>query len=287
MKYIDLHTHSTASDGSYAPAELVFYGKERGLSAMALTDHDTVAGLKEALEAGRACGLEVIPGVEITAVVEDCDVHIVGLFIEPDHSAIQQQLKLFAEGRNYRNQAIIEKLQAAGYNISSVDFEPYRDRTITRGHIASILSKRGYARDNKDAIARYMTKGAPTYVVRETPPPEDCIEAIHCSGGLAFVAHVNQIAPQDTVQSIAICKKVIAAGADGLETLYCEYDAFWEEATEAIAREYNLLRSGGSDFHGAIKQRLDLGSGYGNLAVPAVFLDRMKEALKMKQVRQN
>jgi len=136
MRYIDLHTHSTASDGSYAPAELVFYGKERGLSAMALTDHDTVAGLKEALEAGRACGLEVIPGVEITAVVEDCDVHIVGLFIELDHSAIQQQLKLFAEGRNYRNQAIIEKLQTAGYKISSVDFEPYRDRTITRGHIA-------------------------------------------------------------------------------------------------------------------------------------------------------
>jgi len=249
---------------------------------MALTDHDTVAGLKEALEAGRDCGLEVIPGIEITTVVEDCDVHIVGLFIDPDHMAIQQQLKFFAESRNRRNQAIIEKLRTAGCNISSVDFEPYRDRIITRGHIASILTKRGHARDNKEAIARYMVKGAPAYVVRETPSPEDCIEAVHRSGGLAFVAHVNQIDPQDIAHSVAVCKKVIAAGADGLETIYCEYNAFWEEAAEAIAREGRLLRSGGSDFHGIIKQRLNPGSGYGNMAIPVVFLDRMKEALRMK-----
>lgn len=279
MRVVDLHTHSTASDGTISPTRLVEYAKEKGLSAIALTDHDTVAGLDEARAAGARLGVEVIPGIELTTVVEGRDVHLVGLYIDPEHPAITRELEGMVQGRLRRNRNIIAQLRAAGLEIYKEDMAQFGDAIITRGHIAKVLMDRGYVTTLQEAHDRYLSKGQVGYANRETPSPRACIDAVHRAGGLVFVAHVNRIHRGDPDHSLAICRQVLAAGADGLETLYCQYDSFWEEATEALAREMGVLRSGGSDYHGDIKAGLDLGTGYGGLAVPHRFLDAIRQRL--------
>lgn len=278
MKTVDLHTHSTASDGTLSPRELIRYAKEKGLSAVALTDHDTADGLEEAAAAGRETGVEVIPGIEITTIVDGCDVHLIGLYLDLYQPDMARLLAEMARCRRERNHRIVARLAAAGVEIGEEDFRELGDRAVTRGHIGAVLIRRGYAATLREAIDRYMAKGRPGYVLRETPAPKTCIDAVHRAGGLAFVAHTNQIDREDPAHSLAVCRRMLEAGADGLETKYCEYDAFWEEQTEAVAREYGCLRSGGSDFHGAIKKGLDLGTGYGGLAVPYAFLEAIKAA---------
>lgn len=282
-QYIDLHTHSIASDSLLTPTELVRYAAEKGLAAIALTDHDTTSGLKEAMEEGERIGLEVIPGIEITTLVDGCDVHIIGLLFDPENPGLHAHIAEMAKSRARRNEQMIAQLAAAGIDICPEDMERYGDRQISKGHIAAVLIRRGYAKDLKDALDRYMRKGRVGYVRRKTPPAEVCISLIHRAGGLAFVAHINQIDLADPEHSIDICSRLLEAGADGLETKYCEYDAFWEEQAEALARRYNVLRSGGSDFHGAIKKDLDLGTGYGNLRVPLSYLDAIQEELARRR----
>lgn len=279
MSVVDLHTHSTASDGTYSPTRLVEYAKEKGLCALALTDHDTVAGVAEAQAAGAGVGLEVIPGIELSTVVEDRDVHLVGLYIDPDHPAIHRQLDGMLQGRLQRNRNILENLKRAGIDIDPSDMEQFGDAVITRGHVGKVLMDKGYVRTLQEAMDRYLSKGRVGYASRITPSPQVCIDAVHEAGGLIFVAHVNRIHRDDPQHSLSICRRMLELGADGLETLYCQYDAFWEQATEELAREMGKLRSGGSDFHGAIKQGLDLGVGYGNLAVPVRFLHAIQQRL--------
>lgn len=279
MRVVDLHTHTTASDGSMSPRALVNHAREKGITALAVTDHDTVEGLDEALATGRQIGQEVIPGIEITTMVEDCDVHIVGLFIDPRHPALLEAMESMGETRRERNLMMIDQLAATGINISPTDLDQYYGATLTKAHIADILIHRGYAKTLKEAIAKYMAKDTPGYVRRKTPSPEACIDIIHKSGGLAFIAHINQIDRRRPHHSISICEKVIAAGVDGLETLYCEYDDFWRQEAEALAQNHDLLRSGGSDFHGSYKEGLELATGYGNLKVPYEFVTAMKQRL--------
>lgn len=282
MKTVDLHAHTTASDGSMTPAELVNYAKERGLSALAVTDHDTTAGLDEALAHGKKIGLEVIPGIEIATVVEGCDVHIVGLFVDHKHPHMEYHIAKMAKTREGRNFAMIDKLKAAGLNIDRSDLARFEGSSIARGHIAAILIERGYATDLKDAMAKYMLKGTVGYVKRQNPPPDECIDVIHQAGGLAFIAHINQIDRQDWAHGESVVRQVMAAGADGIETVYSEYDEIWHQRAEALVQEYGALRSGGSDYHGVIKKNLDLATGYGNLQVPYNFVEAMKASLASK-----
>lgn len=279
---IDLHTHSTASDGSLTPCALVQYAKRKGLSAIALTDHDTVAGLSEAIDAGVEFGIEVIPGIEITTIVDSCDVHIIGLYIDHKNSVLLDNVEEMTKSRCNRNENIIIQLEKSGVDIHLEDILQYSDRTITKGHIATILIKRGYARNLKEAIDKYMSKGTLGYVRRQTPDPKTCIDIIHDAGGSAFLAHINQIDRANAYHSIEVSKKVISAGIDGIETCYCEYDDFWEHESKCLAKDFKLLCSGGSDFHGSFKENLDLGTGYGNLCVPYSFLEDIKCVRKSK-----
>lgn len=283
MRIVDLHTHTTASDGSYTPTELLQYAKGKGLEAIAVTDHDTVAGVAEAVEAGKQLGVQVIPGVELSTRVDECDVHMTALFIDCKNRDLRMRLDDMAACRKERNLRMVDKLNQAGFRIDRSDLEKLgRDKILARGHIAQILIDRGYAVNLKDALRRYLSKGTPGYVQKEVLSPQECIKLVHNAGGLIFVAHLHQIDPVDPKHCVDVCRRLIEMGADGLETQYCEFDERWRAVTESIAVQYGCLRSGGSDFHGAMKKGLDLACGYGDLVVPYDFLSAMEDALKAR-----
>lgn len=284
MKIVDLHTHTTASDGSYTPTELVKYAKQKGLSAIAITDHDTVAGVEEASMEGEELGIRVIPGAELSTRVDDCDVHMTSLFINCKNKRLIKRLDDMAASRQERNYKMVDKLHEAGFQIDRRDLDALGEgKILARGHIAQILIARGYATELKEALRKYLSKGTPGYVQKEVLSPEECIQLVHDAGGLIFVAHLHQIDPQDPEHCKDVARRLIRMGADGLETQYCEFDDEWRQATEQIAQECGCLRSGGSDFHGAMKKGLDLACGYGDLQVPYTFLESMDAELARRK----
>lgn len=284
MKIVDLHAHTTASDGSYTPSELVKYAKEKGLSAIAVTDHDTTAGVEEASIEGKKLGIRVIPGAELSTRVDDCDVHMTSLFINCKNERLIKRLDDMAASRQERNYKMVDKLHEAGFQIDRSDLDALGEgKILARGHIAQILIARGYATELKEALRKYLSKGTPGYVQKEVLSPEECIQLVHDAGGLIFVAHLHQIDPQDPEHCKDVARRLIRMGADGLETQYCEFDDGWRQATEQIAQECGCLRSGGSDFHGAMKKGLDLACGYGDLKVPYEFLEAMDAELERRR----
>ena len=284
MKIVDLHAHTTASDGSYTPTELVRYAKKKGLSAIAITDHDTVAGVEEASIEGRKLGVRVIPGAELSTRMDDCDVHMTSLFINCKNKQLIKRLDDMAASRQERNYKMVDKLHEAGFQIDRSDLDALGEgKILARGHIAQILIARGYATELKEALRKYLSKGTPGYVQKEVLSPEECIQLVHDAGGLIFVAHLHQIDPQDPEHCKDVARRLIRMGADGLETQYCEFDDEWRQATEQIAQECGCLRSGGSDFHGTMKKGLDLACGYGDLQVPYTFLESMDAELARRQ----
>lgn len=286
MKIVDLHTHTTASDGSYTPTELVKYAKQKGLSAIAITDHDTVAGVEEASMEGEELGIRVIPGAELSTRVDDCDVHMTSLFINCKNKRLIKRLDDMAASRQERNYKMVDKLHEAGFQIDRRDLDALGEgKILARGHIAQILIARGYATELKEALRKYLSKGTPGYVQKEVLSPEECIQLVHDAGGLIFVAHLHQIDPQDPEHCKDVARRLIRMGADGLETQYCEFDDEWRQATEQIAQECGCLRSGGSDFHGAMKKGLDLACGYGDLQVPYTFLEAMDAELARRKMK--
>lgn len=284
MKIVDLHAHTTASDGSYTPTELVRYAKKKGLSAIAITDHDTIAGVEEAFIEGRKLGIRVIPGAELSTRMDDCDVHMTSLFINCKNKQLIKRLDDMAASRQERNYKMVDKLHEAGFQIDRSDLDALGEgKILARGHIAQILIARGYATELKEALRKYLSKGTPGYVQKEVLSPEECIQLVHDAGGLIFVAHLHQIDPQDPEHCKDVARRLIRMGADGLETQYCEFDDEWRQATEQIAQECGCLRSGGSDFHGVMKKGLDLACGYGDLQVPYTFLEAMDAELARRQ----
>lgn len=284
MKIVDLHAHTTASDGSYTPTELVRYAKKKGLSAIAITDHDTIAGVEEASIEGRKLGIRVIPGAELSTRMDDCDVHMTSLFVNCKNEQLIKRLDDMAASRQERNYKMVDKLHEAGFQIDRSDLDALGEgKILARGHIAQILIARGYATELKEALRKYLSKGTPGYVQKEVLSPEECIQLVHDAGGLIFVAHLHQIDPQDPEHCKDVARRLIRMGADGLETQYCEFDDEWRQATEQIAQECGCLRSGGSDFHGVMKKGLDLACGYGDLQVPYTFLEAMDAELARRQ----
>lgn len=279
-KYCDLHAHTIASDGSFTPTELIRYAKEKELGAIAVTDHDTIDGLEEAIACGNAIGQKVIPGVEMTTKLEGCEIHIVGLFVDYTKRSFVERVKEIAKSRDQRNYDMIHKLQDNGFHISMSDLKRYEGNILTKAHIGAILIERGYGTELREVVNKYLAKGCVGYVERVTPEPEECLSLIHEAGGLAFVAHTNQIDRKDRDHSVEICKQILRMGADGLETRYCEFDEDWVKRTETLAETYQCLRSGGSDFHGTYKKNLDLKTGYGDLKVPYEYVRQMEQRLK-------
>lgn len=279
MKTIDLHTHSTCSDGTYTPEELVKYGKEKGLSAIALTDHDTFDGVEEAKAAGKKYGIEVIGGIEFSTNYEETEIHMVGLFLDKNCSMIEKRLEEIRQNRIERNIQMVEKLNDLGVNITYEQVkEVANGGIVTRAHIANVLVKNGCCQSNNECFDRYIGKNKPAYVKRQVLNYDETISLIAASGGISIMAH-----PLLYKLSSARLEKVVsdmaAKGLRGIEVYYSTHSPSDTKYIKTLALKNRLLFSGGSDFHGKNKPKLDLGTGYGELAVPYEILDKMKGAL--------
>lgn len=276
---VDLHVHSTASDGTYTPAELVQLAVSARLSAFALTDHDTIAGISEAKLAAADCGCEVISGVELSCDYNGREVHMVGLFIDETDPTLQAELASFNERRIERNKEMVRRLQAEGLAITYEGLlADNHDRVITRGNIAKYLVDHQLVRDNPTVFSRYLGDDCRCFVPREKISPGQAIRIIHAAGGLAILAHplLYHMNLEQLRDFLALLK---ADGLDGMEAIYSTFQPGDERNMKRIAGELDLLISGGSDFHGSNKPHIRLGTGMGRLFVPYEVLDQLKQHL--------
>lgn len=276
MNTVDLHTHSTRSDGTLTPTELVNYAVEKGLSAIALTDHDTVDGIDEAIEAAKGKDIEIIPGIEYSTLYNNRDVHIVGLFIDHKSPVFQEYLAKFMQSRIDRNHKLCANLQGAGIDITyEALLEEFPNSVITRAHYAKFLLDHGYVKSRNEAFDRYLGDHTPYFVHREKITPKEVIDVTLKSGGIPVLAHptLYKLGKEQLDLLVSTLKN------DGLVAIECVYSTYTlqeEHRIKELAKKYDLLPSGGSDFHGDAKPGLDLGVGYGKLMVPEDFLLGMK-----------
>ncbi len=275
-KYIDLHVHSTVSDGTFTPSELVHYAIEKNLSAFALTDHDTTDGLEEAFKAACGSNLEIIPGIELSTTWNSTDVHIVGLDIDWKNTYFRKTLSEFQASRELRNEKIIARLQKEGIPITAKLMEKdFPNSVWTRAHFARFLFEHNYVGSMKEAFDRYLGNHAKCYVPREKVTPFQAIHLIHEGGGKAIFAHpILTRLSKDRLESLV--NELSQNGLDGIETLYVSYTPADELFTKQLAKRYGLKQSGGSDFHGSNKPYIDLGCGKGNLKIPYEILEQLR-----------
>lgn len=282
MKQIDLHVHSTISDGTLTPAELVHLAHKQNLAAFALTDHDTIAGIKAAkdeavLFSDSDYSLEVIPGVEISAGYKNRDIHILGLLIDEHNSSLIDSLNDAKKNREARNEKMAQNLAKTGMDISiKAILEDDPEAVITRAHFAKFMLKKGYVKSIKEAFTKYLSESSPYYVPREYISPEDAIALIRATGGVPILAHplLYHLPEKELLSLITRLKE---AGLMGLEAIYSCNISNEESYVRGLAHKYDLLISGGSDFHGSVKPDISLGTGRGNLNVPYWVLEKMKE----------
>lgn len=280
-KIIDLHTHSNCSDGSMTPRELILHAKKQGVSAIALTDHDTVSGVTEAEKYAEQCGLEFIPGVEISTESLS-QVHILGLYIDIHAPSLLELFKAQQAERVESNKKYLALLARHGFPITEEEVKKVAPHGgVGRAHYAKIMMDHGWVESVSDAFDRYLGVGMPCYVKRMVISPEEAIERIHRAGGLAFFAHPYQT-KLDLEGIYNLTRQLKSAGLDGIEGYYSEYSSEMHQNFMSMAKELDLLVSGGSDFHAEMKPHLEIGIGKGNLRVPYSVLDDIKKARKSK-----
>lgn len=276
MSRVDLHIHSTASDGTCTPAEIASLAARRGLTAVALTDHDTVLGYPEIQAAAAALGLETVPGIEISTKYGGA-VHILGYYIDPHAPELEPVLNWVVRDRDERNEKMCALMAADGLPVSYEDMKRRFGEVIGRPHFADLLVEMGLAASVRDAFDRYVEKGQRYYVPRTILPIERAIAIIRLSGGVPVLAHPFQYQRDDAGlrELIEYCME------QGLKGMECRYSGYTPEQSgylEALAEEYGLVKTGGSDFHGGNKPQIALGSGIdGGLSVPYEWLARVKE----------
>ena len=274
MKRIDLHIHTTASDGTFTPEEVVREASRLGLAAVAITDHDTAAGYARAAAEGEKRGLEVVPGIEISTKFRSA-VHILGYYIDVDSPALEEVLEWMHRDREERNVKLCAMLRESGVDIDIERMHARFGDLVGRPHFAEIMIENGMARDMNDAFERLLNKNKPFFIPRQFLPIERSIEIIREAGGTAVLAHPFQYRLDDAGLRELI-EHCMESGLEGMECRYSGYDAAQTAYLEALAAEYGLVRTGGSDFHGAIKGEIRLGEGKGGLNVPYAFLEELR-----------
>lgn len=284
-KPIDLHVHSTCSDGTYTPTQLVDYAMEKSLAAFALTDHDCVAGLEEAITYAASLRQtnpqvpEVIPGIEFSTEYEGRDIHIVGLYIDYKSPTFQEHIDAFVNSRELRNEKMCKMLQeGAGMDISYAKLrDTFPNSVITRTHYAKYMLEHGYIKSMNEAFERYIGDHCPYYIPREKVTPAQAIQLILAVGGIPVLAHPLLYGMGENPLNTLVAN-LKEAGLVALEAIYSTYTSAEERKMRTLARKHGLAISGGSDFHGANKPGLDLGVGYGKLNVPYEILTSLKKA---------
>ena len=275
--YIDLHTHTTASDGSLPPSQVVCYAKEKGLKAIAITDHDTTEGNKEAIKQGIREGIEVVPGVEISVDYSPGTMHMLGYFLTTEDTSLQKKLNLLQDSRADRNPKIIAKLNQLGLALTYDDVIKESGGGQTgRPHMAKVLMKKGYTKSIQEAFDKYLGKGAPAYIDKFRLSSEDAITMITNAGGIPVLAHPFTLYCRSSDELEALVIKLVNQGLKGIEVYYSEHDEQQTSHYCLLAKRHNLVITGGSDFHGKNMQGIDLGTGRGNLKIPYRILEELR-----------
>ncbi|MGC9140849.1 MAG: PHP domain-containing protein [Caldimicrobium sp.] len=277
---IDLHTHSTASDGTLTPRELVLLAKKEGLKALALTDHDTVDGLKEAYETAKEVNLPFLCGVEISIKFDGPGhFHLLGYFLTPEIKTLDETLSELKKARKRRNESMIEKLRSLGIEITMEELSAIAQGEIGRPHFARLLLEKGVVKSMEEAFEKYLKKGAPAYVPKALLTPEEGIRRILESKGVPVLAHPVTLNLDEKALKEYL-EKLKELGLRGVEVYYSEHNKHFTNFLLSQTSRLGLLVTGGSDFHGANKPDIKLGRGFGNLQIPYECFEKLKEALE-------
>lgn len=279
MKTIDLHVHSNFSDGTFTPEQIVDLAVKKKLSAFALTDHDTVAGVDTALDYIRQTNapMQVIPGVELSTEYNKKEIHIVGLFVDQHDETLINTTKIFVERRLNRNQEMVENFQKAGIPMTIEALQEGNPNTvITRAHFARFLINHHVVKDTKEAFSTYLGEDSPYFVPRALIPSLDGIQLILQAGGVPILAHPihYKFTESELRKMVSEFKK---NGLVGIEVKYSNHSAQDDAFVSRLSKEFDLLPSGGSDFHGKNKPDIDLGTGRGNLNIPYEYLEKLAQ----------
>ena len=279
MSRIDLHLHTTHSDGSQTPAEVVKLAHDAGVSALAITDHDITTGLPDAIAAGQELGIEIIPGIEISSRHGESELHVLGYFLKWEDAQLNERLTALRESRHRRNPKIVELLQAAGIDITYDEVRAVAGSdSVGRPHIARVLMDKKVVTSAKEAFDRFLAEGKPAYVPRELPSPVDAIRWIREAGGLAVLAHPTWVKTvEGTLTDLA--RRLKEQGLDGVEVHYSTHTPRQTREYLSLAKQLGLLVTGGSDFHGLTKPDIEVGTGKGSLHVPDHLLPKLKDAV--------
>jgi predicted metal-dependent phosphoesterase TrpH len=277
---IDLHTHSTVSDGSDQPADIPKLAAEAGCTAVALTDHDRLDGVTEAVAAAAALGVELVPGCELSCEVEKGTMHVLVYFVEPGEGPLQDELVRLQQARDTRNQRMATKLaDELGLPITLEEIEAEAGGTgVGRPHVAAVLVRKGVATSIQDAFDRFLAKGQAGYVDKERLSPAEALRLAQASGGVPVLAHPRSLELQPGPLEAAVAE-LAELGLAGLEAIYGRYDPEQRAGLAALATRLGLVITGGSDHHGTYKPDLRVGTGRGDLDVP----DRALEELRLRK----
>lgn len=274
---VDLHTHSTASDGSDPPGTLAELAAEVGLSALALTDHDTQGGVGAAVAAAAAHPLELIPGVELSLNYNSGTMHLIVLWLDPGNGPLQDRLHGLQSGRTRRNEEIVRKLEDAGLPITIEEvLDEAGGGSVGRPHIAAVMVKHGYVPDIRTAFDLWLGRDRPAYAGRDRLDPGEAIGLARESGAVPVLSHPHTLGVTTAPAMADLLIDLKRAGLIGLEAIYGSYHRHEREGYADLARRFELVPSGGSDYHGTYKPGLSLGSGYGDLAVSDSVLDELR-----------
>lgn len=281
---IDLHTHSVYSDGTDTPAGLVAMAAERGLRALALTDHDSVGGVSELLAAAAPTSVEAVPGIELSAECERGTMHILGYFIDHSCQTLLEKIEKVRSGRDRRNVEILKKINRLGYRLLWEDIEKQVGLDVVgRPHIAAALVECGHVKSKKAAFDLLLAKGRPAYVERDRYSAKECINLIRQAGGVAVLAHPATIHLSDA-KLRGLVGELKEHGLGGIEAHYAENHPQNIRKFVRWAGELDLVCTGGTDFHGGNSPDLRIGIGFGQLRVPDEALDQLKAAVPHRGV---
>ncbi|HRI39237.1 MAG TPA: PHP domain-containing protein, partial [Nitrospira sp.] len=258
MSRLDLHLHTTHSDGSCTPTEVISLAHQAGVTALAITDHDIMTGVAEAVTAGEDCGIEVIPGVEVSSISGRSELHILGYFLDWQDAALNERFKTLRDSRHRRNPQIVERLQALGIDITYDEVRALAGSdSVGRPHIARALMDKQVVSSAKEAFDRFLADGKPAYVPRDLPSPAEAIQWIKKAGGLAVLAHPTWVKLADR-PLIELVRDLKSAGLDGVEVYYSTHATRQTREYLSLAQQLGLLVTGGSDFHGLTKPDIDV-----------------------------
>jgi len=273
---IDLHSHSLHSDGTETPSSLALEAHARGLKALALTDHDTLAGLPEFLACQPQCSTRLIPGIELSCRFVDMELHLLGLFLDINDPTLQERVMGLRRRREDRNHRMLERLRELGIRMEWEDVKSHAGADlVSRAHFARALHRLGFAGSPQDAFKRIIGDGCPGYVPFQELEPEEACRWIREAKGVPVVAHPGRSARRSFRWDVAMAD-LKGIGVCGFETYYADYSPIEERYFLNLAKELGMARSGGSDYHGATKPGINLGVGRGTLNVPDEILDELE-----------